>query len=254
MGFGLDILGSVGSSIWDFGMDMANKATTGAINNHYSREMMRYQDKLNRAYGEDAAGISRRSYEKADMNPMLAYNNSAQQAVYSGSGDVGSGQQSDIAGKASQLAQTQSNIALQEKQGQSVEDQGNAAVLNATTSALKAQAEIPKIMADTRLSGAQKQEVMKKMKVMDAQIGQIAVQNDLAHAQSAYTRAKTTGQHFDNVATGHTARGIMDFENTMSNHPNVRKVYNTIKTAKNDFGGGYSVSKHPYGYSKAFKW
>lgn len=248
------ILGSIGSSIMDFGLDMANKATTGAINNHYTRELMRYQDKLNRAYGEDAASIARQSYEKADMNPMLAYSNSAQQAVYSGSGDVGSGQQGDVAGKASQLAQTQSNIDLQAKQGQSVEDQGNAAVLNATTSALKAQAEIPKIMADTDVSKETKNEIRKKMKVMDAQIGQIAVQNDLAHAQTAYTRAKTVGQHFDNVSTGHTARGIMDFENSMQNHPNVRKVYNTIKTAKNDFGGGYSYSKNPYGFSKAFKW
>lgn len=248
------ILGGIANSIGSFGLDMANKAATGALNAHYSRELMRYQDKLNRQYGEDAASIARRGYEKADMNPMLAYTNSAQQAAYTASGETGSGQQSDALGGANQLAQTQSNIKLQEKQGQSVEDQGNAAILNATTSALKASAEIPKILADKDVSVATKKQLQKQLKFMDSQMAQIAVQNDLAHAQTAYTRAKERGQHFENAITGHTAQGVSEFDNYMNKHPGSRAVYNWFRTAKNDFGGGYSYSRNPYGYSKAFKW
>lgn len=250
-----EILGGIANSIGSFGLDMANKAATGALNAHYSRELMRYQDKLNRQYGEDAASIAKRGYEKADMNPMLAYSNSAQQAAYTASGDTGAGQQTDALGAANQLAQTQSNIRLQDKQGQSVEDQGNAAILNATTSALKASAEIPKILADKDVSVATKKKLKKQLGFMDAQMGQIAVQNDLAHAQTAYTMAKERGQHFENAITGHTAQGVADFDHYMSNFPFYKNVYNLLRTAKNDFGGGYSVSKSPYGYySQSFKW
>ena len=102
-----------GSSLLSFGGNLATSALNSSRAWKYTQRAMQYQDQLNRAYfqwsSENGPSFSRKGYEQAGYNPLLALgsNLSGNSAIYSGSApnsDSDNGSQAVEAGLNSALA------------------------------------------------------------------------------------------------------------------------------------------------------
>ena len=172
------ILGSIGNDIWSSARGQAEGWMNSERAWHYKKKEMEKSDQMQRAYAHDAPGIVRSGYEDANMNPMLAYSNSAASEAISASGVDSSGPQSSSSvAQMMQLKQQKemndSTIALNEKTGIANTTNAVAAMKNADTNSArsaiemdnqtrKTDAEIAKLLASTDLDKETKRKVIEE--------------------------------------------------------------------------------------------
>ena len=163
-----------GGAAMDQAVGWANSARAW----HYKKQEMEKSDELQRAYAHDAPGLVRSGYEAANMNPMLAYSNSAASEAISASGVDSNGPQgSTSAMQAVQLRQQKelndSTVALNEKTGISNMTNAIAAMKNADTNSArsaiemdnqtrKTDAEIAKLISSTDVDKETKKKLIQE--------------------------------------------------------------------------------------------
>lgn len=180
------ILGGFANDIWSFGKDQAAGWANSARAWHYKKKEMELSDKMQRDYAHDAPGIVRSGYEDANMNPMLAYSNSAASEAINASGVDSSGPQTGSS--AAQMMQLKQQKELNDSTIEMQKDTGTAAVQNAAAAAKN---------ADTN-SARSAIEMDNQTRKTDAEITKLIASSDLDKETKRKVIAET-------ALTGHKA-------------------------------------------------